>query len=155
MVTHLNHLLLCSDLVVAFTIAMMYLAIKKTRANMWIAVPITNQNPGKFYHDLNELLAKNDMPKLKITGHMPPELNPTRLTVVLAAHTPNSNLDSSIVRHNSVSSINSFTTDLGTAETRPLDNARISPLQLMRPLSHKPCYYSSRGFRSSTACVAR
>ena len=48
---------------------------------MWIAVPITNQNPGIFYYDLNELLTKNDMPKLNITGHMPPESNLTRLTV--------------------------------------------------------------------------
>ena len=44
---------------------------------MWISVPIANQNPVNFYHDLGQLLAKNDTPKLNITGHMPPELNPT------------------------------------------------------------------------------
>ena len=61
------------------------------------------------------------MPKLNITGHMPPDLNPTPLTVAPSAHTPNNNLDSPIVTHNSTSSINSSTTDLSTAETRPLD----------------------------------
>ena len=72
---------------------MMYLMTKKTGPIMWIAVPITNNNPGNFYHDLNELTAKNDMHKLNMTCHMPPELNPTRLTVAPLAHTLNSNLD--------------------------------------------------------------
>ena len=85
---------------------------KKTWAIMWIAVPITNQNPGNFYRGVNELLAKNDMPKLNLTGHRPPEPNPTRLTVAPSAHKPNSNLDSPNVMHTSTSSINLSTTDL-------------------------------------------
>ena len=60
------------------------------------------------------------MPELNITGQMPPEPNPTRLNVAPSAHTPNSNLDSPIVRHSSTS-INSSTTDLDKAENRPLD----------------------------------
>ena len=59
---------------------------------------------------------------------MPPELNPTRLTVAPSAHKPNSNLDSRIVRHNSTPFINSSTTDLGTAETHPLDERNDFPL---------------------------
>ena len=61
---------------------------------MWIAVPITNENSGIFYYDLNELLAKNEMPKQNITGHMPLELKKTRITIAPSSHPLNSNLES-------------------------------------------------------------
>ena len=96
---------------------------------MWKAVPITNQNPGYFYHDLNEIKAKIDMPKLNTTGHLPPESNPTRLTVASLIHTPNSNLDSPNVMHTSTSFINLSTTDPGTAETCPLNEFDDVPLE--------------------------
>ena len=85
------------------------------------------------------------MPKLNITGHMSPELNPTRLTVAPSAHTPNSYLDSPIVTHNSTSPINSSTTDQSIAETRPLDERHEFPLAAIEAFPHKPCYYSSGG----------
>ena len=66
---------------------------EKTGAIMWIAVPFTNQNQGIFFHDLNQLLAKNYKHKLNITGHMPPEPISTRLTVALLTHRPNSNCE--------------------------------------------------------------
>ena len=117
-----NYLLIYTDLVVAFTIKMLCSVIKKTGEIMWIAVPNTNKNRGNFYRDLNELLAKNYMLNLNIVGHMPPELNPTLLTVVPSVHTPKNNLDSPTVTHKSISLINSRSTDLDTAETCPSED---------------------------------
>ena len=66
----------------------------KTGAIIFSAEPNANHNLGKFYRDLNDLLDWLNISKLKTTGHLPPNLSPSRLFVVPSTEPPIDMLDS-------------------------------------------------------------